>query len=475
MSLLSNKKYAFLIILLGMNICPLIKALSSLSRNDPFPVYTTFDPHLFLYTFKREELKGHTPIMCAPQCVTLNATPFGQNANQGKNNLMQVCELGDINGRWSTIGLLEGSVTSLPKGQTLPPTLQTAYNFFYPSPLVPTEVEIDPNQQFGFFSIPLEYRKRGVRFELSAQIFGDLGITVQGGFCDICQSVGGIPVTSTTFSDSERVGFIDLTPLATQFPSGLTNPNFTIANVQQQLTDKIKTIAQELKLDIGSFRALGMEDIRGFFYWRHAYPINRKNKDFALFLLIPFFAVGGSVAIGEEKPTNQPFALSFGNNGSNSIGGRAGINFDFAQTIEAGFEVGFTHFTARSFSNFRVPNSELQSGIYPFATDVAIHPGSNMHMGLKLSAYHFIDMLSFHGQYIFVDHRDDRIELKTPDPAFRPDVLENRSAWRVQVFNLGFNYDLSPNIALGFLYQMPTMQRNAYRSTSLMLTLDATF
>jgi hypothetical protein len=42
------------------------------------------------------------------------------------------------------------------------------------------------------------------------------------------------------------------------------------------------------------------------------------------------------------------------------------------------------------------------------------------------------------------------------------------SKWQSHVINVGFTYDISPNVALGFLWQAPVYQKSAYRATTLM-------
>jgi hypothetical protein len=123
----------------------------------------------------------------------------------------------------------------------------------------------------------------------------------------------------------------------------------------------------------------------------------------------------------------------------------------------------------------RVPNSLCQLGVYPFSTTVSYQPGANWNFGGKLSAYHFLDRLSVYFQYMFVQHEKDKICVLDNDPAFTPEVLERNSDWKVQLANVGFNYDCSPNILLGLFWQAPLAQKGTYKSTTLMFTFNATF
>lgn len=175
--------------------------LSTLERNDPYPVYTAQDPQEFLYTWQKLHLKGiptETPPIPTDGCqsMSLSISPFGQNACGGKNACGQPVPLGDLNGRWSMLGLLMGP---LPAGRTeFPEPLQTAFNELFGncSPnITPGNLNdpniLDPNQTFGYFSVPLKYYKRGLRWEFSAMLWCDMGFMMQGGVADICQKVVG--------------------------------------------------------------------------------------------------------------------------------------------------------------------------------------------------------------------------------------------------------------------------------------------
>lgn len=453
-------------------------AISSYSKNDPYPVYTSLDPHTFLYTFQKQTLKGIPPIRDRQERLSLSISPFGQNADQGKDEDQCPIELGDLGGRWGMIGLLFGP---LPEGQVLPPSLAAARNCLFPNvpagtPITdPFAIDNNPSgSEFGFFSIPLVYRKRGLRCEFEAYLCHDLGLKVDIGVVDICQ-------TATSFNDLTCNATLPpcfTTPIPPGGSFDPNNPNLTINNVEQSLMDNLKPIAAQIGLDIcPNFHKCSVEDIRGSLYWRHAFVINRGRdpEEWPLFLFTPFVSLDGSIAAGKERKRDQAFALSFGSNDHHAIGANAGIDIDFADTVEIGAEFGFAHFFDRSFCNMFIPTSKFQSGIYPFKTDVNIQPGSNWHFGAKMSAYHFLDYLSFFFQYVLIEHKHDRIILKKPDPAFMPEILECHSGFKVHLANIAFNYDISPNICLGLLWQAPLKQANAYRSTTILFTLNITY
>ncbi|MCA9770554.1 hypothetical protein KC460_04255 [Candidatus Dependentiae bacterium] len=447
--------------------------LSMNAKNDPLPPYTTLDPHTFLYTRAKNKMKDYKTDKKYNERIGFALSPFGQNANRGRDIENRVVPLGDVLcGRWNMVGLLFGAV---PNDKILSPTLVAARAALFPTIPSGTPITdknfIDKNEQFGFFSIASRYRKQGLRFQIAGQLLKDFGLIVEGGVADICHTV-------TQFKNLTCGVQPDCT-------SGLgTNGNnlgndFTENNVNDFLMDQLENIAMDIGLNICNFHKISFEDLRIKLYWRRAHELNQglvgKDYCWSKVLLIPFIMVGGTVATSKERDPNDVFALTFGNDDHHSVGVTAGLNFDFADTVEIGGEVGITHFFARDFCNYRVPTSTCQQGIFPFTTDVRIKPGYNWHFALKMNAYHFLKCLSFYFQYVVIQHESDDICLKCHDDAFVPSVLEKKSTWKMQVANIGFNYDISPSISLGFLWQAPLARKNAFRSTTVMFSFNAQF
>src|SRR5690606_8988043 len=161
-------------------------------------------------------------------------------------------------------------------------------------------------------------------------------------------------------------------------------------------------------------------------------------------LLIPYFEAAGSFSPSGARNPNQLFAAPFANNGHSSVGFTTGMNFDFIETIEIGGEIGFTHFFKKNFCNYPIPNSQFQTTLFPFKTDVSINPGNNWYFGGRLSAYHFIGHLSMCFEWFVLDHKQDKITLEKPDPnnAFLPEVLEERTTFKTKFGNFYLNYDV---------------------------------
>ncbi len=477
--------------------------LTSLAKNDPIPMFTTLnlDDALLLtreqLLYKFDALNGWDYEWADKKRdhINISISPFAQNADRGKTIKGSQCAaspipnpdscptrvdapLGDLTGRTDMLALLynNGALntnTLYPQGQTLVPILQTALDALFPIDPVGTqerlglnnEANIDPQERYGFFSFPIKYRKRGLRIETSGLLWGGFGLRIQGGFSTIRQ------VHEET---------LNLTDAATFVPQNETDegtPGINKDNVNDFLMDRIGVITDQLKIGFcNDFIETSLEDLRFNLFWRDFFPVNEEAESaWARFLAIPYFQISGSISPVKKDDGRNFFAAPFGNNGHKSFGMTAGINLDFIETIEIGGEVGFTHFFKREYCNYPVPTNKFQNNLFPFSTDVLIHPGENWYFCARLAAYHFLDRLSMHFEWYVLDHQSDHIDLVVADPAFVPGVLECQSSFKVKLGNIALNYDFSPNFNLGLLWQIPFSQRNAYRSSTIMAGLNVTF
>ena len=482
------------------------------SRNDPLPVHSAWDPHYFLYEREKQLMFGVPDEKGTPEHVMVSLSVFGQNATKAKTlagtyckgrptNPCDVCsnpviqanpslegadfcmndiELGDIDGRWNLLGLLAGP---LPQGATTPPPLlMEAFTQIFPNVepgTITTEnisfADTSCEPRFGYVSAPLKYRKRGLRWNVETKICGDFGLQLLGGIVEISQ------VLNPCFVN------LNSTPTTTtgtlcQSPAGTDQTIIDANKINCALYNQLVPLAKQLGIDLCNFTKWGIEDLYFSLFWRHAHVINyNRDLSWARFLLIPFIRIGGSFATGAPRDPSIAFSLPFGNNGSHSVNFNAGLNFDFAETVEIGGEIGYSHFFKKEFDNFRMPTNVLQSGIFPYATNVSVQPGDSAYVAAKLAAYHFLDRLSFWGQWVYVHHRKDSFTLLSNDPAFlpiddnNPRGKCNNTAWRAQIGNFGLTYDLSPNLGIGVLWQQMFHARNTYNATTIMFTLNMIF
>src|SRR5436190_2711007 len=349
-----------LIILLLILHIHLQADLSSLAKNDPYPVFSTLNiDDLFLLTAEQLKYKDSDWAKRKKNRVNFSISPFTQNADRGKTIRDQPCPapfidltltkvpcpdsnvaLGDLTGRSGMLALLYGKLPASANG-TYPngpnSFLSIAFSQLFPDsdPGTITNAQfIDPQQLFGYFSFPLKYRKRGVRFELDVRIWDDIGFRIQTGASAIRQTV------------ENKINFTNTAP------NPPTDPNVNVENVNDLLMDQVDNIADQIGLFIGDTNHASIEEVRINLFWRHAFNVNEDTEyDWTHFLCIPYIEVTGSFSPGDARDPNELFAATFGNNKHSAVGFTTGINFDFIETIEIGGEVSFTHFFKRDFCN----------------------------------------------------------------------------------------------------------------------------
>jgi hypothetical protein len=503
----------------------------SQTQNDPLPLFSSVFPNDFLATRQKANLMRFD-YTYAPARFRVSVSGYRQYANRAKSQERETIYLGDLKGRWNMLALFYDPKMSA--------VLQAALGLDYDKTtcekkFIEDPKFSDPRQEFGFFSIPLLYRKYGVRFEsellLIDRCFYAVGIMAQWGLNDIrqtvlnfndmtCQALGEACPTSSIPRGVTDPGtcpeptpqappgvappFIDPTqappcpiddqgtcvvplqtfqPLCDQtlnfgFPAECKR--FVIENIMSQ-RDKI---ADLLGLDICNYHKVGMDDLRLSMYWRHLFVINEDNEQYPRLIFMPFAQVGVGIPMMKEIKNNIVFALPNGNNRHTFVGGRAGFTLDFLDTIDIYAAGGFSYFFEREYCNFYMPTNPKESGIFPYSADVTIRPGPTWTFNVGMNAYRFLDNLSVWAEYAIVSHTPDKIKVCRsfiPDGSiyfesgFDVERAECFSKWEVHVVNVGFNYDLFDCLSLGILWQAPAKQRNAYRSGMVMGTLTFVF
>jgi len=258
-----------------------INALSSLARNDPFPIFTSLDPQTLLLTHEKLIIREPQWAEQKKNNFAFSISPFGQAANVSKplytlpTAVFKECgtptvgeifpgnklQLGDVPcGPWNTIAMLMGPI---PEGQMLAPALLDALNALFPNTAPGTFDDasyIDPSRLLGFVTFPGQYRKRGVRFEIEANFIAGFGLTMQTG-------VSSIRLTTT---------HQDLTCFAQKscnFLDDLTDNEFS--NFQEKtekyLSKNLKTIVPEIGQCMDDFCGVSIDEVRLNLWWRHMF------------------------------------------------------------------------------------------------------------------------------------------------------------------------------------------------------------
>jgi hypothetical protein len=458
--------------------------------NNKFPIYPGASPG-FLHTSPHNEISCYEAPR-RPERFRFSLSGFRQSADFGNDIHRNPVMLGDLLGPWNMLALLYPEKDGNTDIQTL--LRNTLQLIATPDDvacfeLINNPLNTDPTQQFGFFSVPISYRKFGARFEAEFG-FGDFGLIVQGGVADLRQTATFLDLTCTATGLSCPVR--DCVPVVVDCPSSVSSTACITENccidvfncacktlVIQNIMDQVELVADTLGQSICNYHETGAEDTRLMLFWRRTFEINKDRPTWAFFTMTPFFVAGVNAPTGKKQKPSELFSLPNGNNGHWGIGFEGGFSINFLETIEVDFEIGFTEFLKKCHSNVPVPTSHFQNGIMPRKATLEVKPGTNWVFGATMAANNFLDRLSFYVQYLIITHGEDCIRVvSTNDPNINNiDVckLICDSKWYNQIVNVSFNYDISPNVALGFLWQAPVKRRNAYRSTTVLGSLVVTF
>lgn len=492
-----EKKFLNIVFLLFAVSQSLQAAPPTITQNDFYPLHTTQYPFGFLNTNRKEFEKGNARQSIFER-MQLTTSVYGQKATRGHNqdkvhdentdsnasDYKDGVPIGDIYGRWNMLGLLYGSA---PTGQTRAALLTTAAAQTYHDGQRLDHTNYSDSQDWlGHFTIPLEYRKMGARFQCATRVFNDVVLQLEGGITDIKQSY-------SKFTDLGRNKQETLEGAPQSVYGSSTTAiqaadvKTTINTIETNLMDIHDQVFSQMGLNIKDFHETAAEDVFVSLIWRHNHHVNvtdddvvhdyeyENDEEWGKFVLTPFFKLTGIIGIGKERDNTKAFSIATGNNGHHGVNLTFGFGMDFYKSIEVTWEAGVTNCFKRRIAGLYVPTDERQTGVFPFKTDVDYEPGKTWHFSFAMNAHHFTDKLSCFAQYTFVNHARDSISLVTADSAFKPAVLEDVTKWSVQAANIGFNYDLSPHMAIGLTWQAPITRRGAYKTNAVMLSLIGTF
>ena len=450
-----------------LSFCPLVGS-PNLTRNDPYSIFSSVYPYSYLATKQIANLMN-SQYSYLENRFMVSISGYRQSACRARNSERDVINIGDINGRWNMLGLFydpklrkvlyDALGIDTPMGTPVPGdciTLSTDPRY------------VDPNKEFGFYSIPINYRKYGVRFEsellLVDRCYYAIGLRARWGIADIrqtvlafedftCQALGiacpaanrGIvsgtapmplpavpePITPP-FVDPSLVppcggiagpcnptGQSDCVELLQPFQPCDTDTvclsfnadckQFVIENIMAK--SQRQKIADILGLDINNFHKVGMDDLLLTLFWRHIYIINEDDEMYPRVLFMPFLEAGVGIPMSKDATIYKPFAVPIGNNQHPSVNGLAGYTINFLDTIDLTFAGGFSYFFRHDYCNFRMPTNIAESGIFPYSADVSIKPGPTWHFNFGMNAYRFLDNLSFWIEYCVVSHAQDKITV----------------------------------------------------------------
>ncbi len=558
-----------------------ILCLTRWPSNDPAPMYSSMDQLEFMQICKRKCLKND-PESCG-HIFRFDFTPYTNWATTASDINNNEVEIGDMLGGptslipsttsdsqnagktgpsgnpWDVVALFYDAATrkmlieTLDLGYAAP---DVNYSGLYPDArwnadgettafcqtfldprafnqkdqvnLVTSPTGNDTNQLFGRYSVPVNYRKSGLRFETEFG-FSDFSLKLQGGVCHIhqnayfndttCEATGkncasrlaaypeqgtlpscnGNSYNCTPPANPEQAN-TDTTTSPCQ--TGSCCMDWADCQCKVIVRDKIMKrqdiINNDFNVSTNSFDKTAFEDMELNFNWAHLFDINQfEQPSWAHFVLTPFLTAGVTFPTGyktgkfcdQHNGTPEPleiFALSTGNNGHWSYGGQGGFTFDFAETLSIGFAGGATGFSWRTYDALPFPTQVLQVGYYPYTAKSRMRPGLNWNFLFQINCYHFIDRLSAVLEFVGIGHEKNTIEIietnerqkdhtKPEAKDLLINVMEERSWWRSNFIQGRLNYDLSKNMRVGFGFQVPIFQRQAYRPYTVVGTFDVIF
>jgi len=337
---------------------------------------------------------------------------------------------------------------------------------------------------FGAFSTPLIYQKSGLRWELNFDISDDFGLIIRGGLVQISQTANTPIELSTSESPWPNI-YIYLNTVGNPSnenvgTSGITDPNAQ-ANYNENVTNNLDYLLGPaanggVDYNTDTFTKTGIEDFQFLLFCRHAFAIDPVNvDDYTPMIITPYAIFGYTLPFESNRDYSLLYSLPFGNNGHTSLGGTAGVTFDFIDSIEIGFEGGVTGFIKQEIAGVPCPNHELQRIIFPYRRDMYVTPGFNYHFAGIFNAVDFIKNTSFVFKYQFIQHTQDSIVQVTDSPYFFPYLLEYLTPWTSQMFTAALTFAIQPSTYLSVAWQGALSQNSAYVSNTIIGTLSFLF
>jgi len=448
----SNKKniILFLAVLISFLTIKVAKA------TPPTTLY--HDPAIF------HDIYGHIPYINHDktegkkrQFCSLDLEPFYEHASGAKNSNGHKVPCGDINGRWNMIGLLQGQEAS-PNG-TLNDGSHTymldAYNNIEHGRVSSTNylsnTFTDTNGTFGYFSIPINHEKFGLRTKFQLK-FNSIALTVRTGVINYKQN--------PTFND--------MTPSATDY--GFNPYDIVLTDTYLMIEQRRTHIFNEIGLDVNKVNKTTMEDTHIELSWNKSFGMD--NEDGVLTVAFqPFLAAGIWLPSGVKKNQDAAMSIPTGNNGFIGYTIEGALNFDFPGTIMISVGGSATFFGHKTVNNYRLPSNDGQSGIYPWKTTVRLGQGTVWRFQTGFISRHFLENLSMGFGYIFTKKEQDSILIKdtsTRTAYFKTGKAEKESGWESQMFHFGADYDITRELALGAAIETPITGKRILRTLTLM-------
>ena len=392
----------------------------------------------------------------------LNISPFYQHASGARDPYGKKVPLGDRLGKWGMLPLLWGDLDAAPKEFNA-----TNYAILYTLSLQGSDVggglsvdeegfsgELDTD---GFYSVPIDYEKKGLRFEMNTSMKSGFGLRIKSGVVDYKQT--------PTFIDASTIDNVGDDAYVYNF----------LQNTLMTDTMRSTLLETELGFNLDNCGSVAFEDTLVQFHWTNKFECENGDGQVEI---IPYFAAGFWLPTGKRKDPDKLFALPTGHDGFWGVALEAAVSFNFPKTVLFNFGGSLTLFETKS-QCLRVPNSKYQSVLYPFKAEMRRTMGPAWNINFSMHAYDVMDNLSVHFDYLFNKHERDSITLKNCSDArrdaFLPEKLECDSMWKSHTMQLGFLYEVSPCLSLGITGQTHISGIKVYKTHTVMGNMKFVF
>ena len=391
----------------------------------------------------------------------LHLSPFFQHATGARDRDGKKVPEGDRLGRWEMLALFWEGDNEKATTEASPKTFNsTNYSTLYTlsqdlAAIGVTDVSYGGRvDKDGDFSVAIDYEKLGLRGELNVAMASGFGLAIKGGIVDFKQTPSFTDVSTST--DEEVVAFL----------------------ADLMFTTTRQKVFNEIGLNVDRYETMVFEDTFVKLCWSNAFKFDDEEGNHVV-SVIPYLGAGVWIPTGKKKDQDKAFSLPSGHDGFWGITLDGALNFQFPGTVLINIGAGAAFYETKTLHNYRAPSHKYQYGIYPWKTSIRKTLGPAWNFNVSLYAKDIVDKISVYFDYLYSEHERDTITIVDSDSTrkalFIPSKLEEESAWKSQTIQLGFNYQLSPNLAFGFTGQAHLSGVRVYKTHTIMGTVTFTF
>lgn len=414
----------------------------------------------------------------------LFVTPYISKAATARDQFGQKVQTGDRLGHMSIIGVLQGDG---PSPYSFAEDLDASdpnYTYLHKAyldiaaknggpALLKKPLKADDffdDQSVGYYSMRMNYSRRGVRFGAAYTFGSGINLVVRSGVAQ-----------SNTDPEWLANPVVDSSKPATTPPSYKSHDNIATGSLEEVIDNDLMqriqraSLANVVDMDFSNDEQSGFEDTSVELSWGRPYSLDDSEGDPAV-LFTPRIACSITLPITERINPRKLFAVPLGNDGFYALGIDLGMILTFPGTISCGGGIALGLFDEQNRGSLPVPSSEGQILLYPWRTQVTKQPGSLWDFYTLMRADNFIDFASFYAEYRYTVHAKDSITLSAVDKTlFVPEKIEREGAYQAHTIHFGFEFEVTPSLRLGVSYQSAFYGKNMWHHNTCGATVRFLF